>query len=293
MSNTAQGVILSDIEVVNTLPAYTEQSSSDQLYVSLADLIMEKIFYHPSIDEATLSATDKSTLETILNGQTVEEHFVSTLVNHIKASIGEQHTCIRVCLSNMDSYAFGALLGGQCETQEVNPAMGLRGVGRFASELYGPSFALECNVIKQLRAEGHNIEVVVPYVRALSDAATIIDKLAEQGLPRGLNGFRLHYSCDVPSSILLAEKLLHYFDGVVINIESLAQFTLGVDSSNEALTHSFDIQSEAVTILMTQMVKLVNKAKKPYLVVCPALGSYPILQESMAELKNMKVAVTS
>lgn len=292
MSNEAQGVILPEIEVVNALPSYTEQTESDQLYVSLADLIMDKVFYHPSIDEASLSETDKATLQAILNGKTVEEHFVSTLCSEIKSSITPNHKIIRICLSNVDSYAFGALLGGQCETDEVNPAMGLRGVGRYASTLYKGAFALECEVVKQLRAEGLNIELVVPFVRALSDAATIIDRLAEQGLPRGLNGFRLLYSCDVPSSILLAEKLLHYFDGVVINVENLAQFTLGIDNKNDALQQSFDIQSEAVTALITQMVKLVNKAKKPYLVLCPALASAPILQETLLDLKNMKVAIT-
>ncbi|MDB1123918.1 putative PEP-binding protein [Vibrio algarum] len=292
MSNATQGVILPEIEVVNALPSYTDQVESDQLYVSLADLIMEKVFYHPSIDEALLSETDKATLQAILNGQTVKEHFVSTLCSAIKASITPSHKTIRICLSNIDSYAFGALLGGQCEDNEVNPKMGLRGVGRYASNLYSSSFALECEVVKQLRSEGLNIELVVPFVRALSDAATIIDKLAEQGLPRGLNGFRLLYSCDVPSSILLAEKLLHYFDGVVINVENLAQFTLGIDNNNEALQQSFDIQSEAVSSLIVQMVKLVNKAKKPYLILCPALASAPILQETLLDLKNMKVAIT-
>lgn len=293
MSNAAQGVILSEIEVVNVLPSYTEQAESDQLYVSLADLIMEKVFYHPSIDQASLSETDTVTLQAILNGQTVAEHFVSTLYSAIKDSITPNHKIIRICLSNIESYTFSALLGGQCETNEVNPAMGLRGVGRYASELYGSSFALECEIVKQLRAEGLNIEVVVPFVRTLSDAATIIDKLAEQGLPRGLNGLKLLYSCDVPSSILLAEKILQYFDGAVINVENLAQFTLGIDNKNEALEHSFDIQSEAVSILIVQMVKLVNKAKKPYLVLCPTLESTPILKETLLELKNMKVAVTS
>jgi len=292
MSHSAQGTILSEIDVVSVFPSYTEQIESDQLYVSLADLIMGHIFYHPGIDKDELSEVDKATLQTILNGLSVKEHFVSTLCTVIESAITDRHQIIRICLSHIDSYAFGALLGGQCEADEVNPAMGLRGVGRYASEFYSASFALECEVVKKLRKKGYNIEVVVPFVRALSDAATIIDKLAEQGLPRGLNGFRLLYSCDVPSSILLADKLLHYFDGAVINLENLAKFTLGIDNHNEALAHHFNIQNEAVSMLMVQMVKLVNKAKKPYLILCPELEAYPILQEAMAELKNVKVAIS-
>ena len=293
MSSATQGDILSDIELVNVLPAYSEQKESDQLYVSLADLVMEKIFFHPAIDEASLSDADKARLDTILNGQTVRDYFVSTLCNAIKEAVTDKHETVRICLSSMDSYSFKALLGGECEAQEVNPAMGIRGVSRFASDSYSSSFALECEVVKQLRSEGLNIELVIPFVRALSDAATIIDRLAEQGLPRGLNGLRVLFSCDVPSSILIADKLLHYFDGVVINIENLTQFTLGIDKENEALRYSFDLQSDSVITLMTQMIKMSKKAKKPYLVVCPALQELPQMQVAMQELKDVKVAVSA
>ncbi len=79
---------------------------------------------------------------------------------------------------------------------------------------------------------------MVPYVRALSDAAKIIDLLAEQGLPRGLNGLKYSFSCDVPL-VLLSERL-HYFDGAAVNVDSLTQFALGVDKQNEAQQHAFD-----------------------------------------------------
>ncbi|MFA0521359.1 phosphoenolpyruvate synthase, partial [Vibrio sp. 10N.222.55.E8] len=75
------------------------------------------------------------------------------------------------------------------------------------------------------------------------------DLLAEQGLPRGLNGLKVLFSCDVPSAVLLSERLLHYFDGVVVNVDSLASFTLGIDKHNEVQRHAFDPQNEAVIIL--------------------------------------------
>ncbi len=293
MSNAMQGPILSELNIINVLPSYTENSASDQLYVSMADLIMEKVFYHPSVEISQLSEADQSTLKSILNGASVEEHFVNTLYTVIKEAVEEQHTVVRVCLSNLDSYAFSSLLGGQAEAPENNPAMGCRGVVRFASESYSKAFALECDVIKSLCADGINVELVVPFVRALKDAATIIDRLAEQGLPRGLNGFKLLYSCDVPSSILLADKLLQYFDGAVINIDHLAQFTLGVDKSNQAMEYSFDMQNDAVIELMKMMVKTVNKVNKPYLVVCPVLEQFPLLQSALAELGDAQVAVTA
>ncbi|PWI34181.1 phosphoenolpyruvate synthase [Vibrio albus] len=293
MSNATQGQSFSELNIVNVLPAYTQSNQSDQLYVSMADLIKENVCYHPSVDVSQLSEAERNKLDSILNGVSVEEHFVNTLYTAIKEAVTEQHKVVRVCLSNIDSYAFGALLGGEVEEAEINPLMGKRGVVRFASDAYSKAFAMECEVIKSLRADGINVELVVPFVRALKDAATIIDRLAEQGLPRGLNGFKLLYSCDVPSSVLLADKLLHYFDGAVINLDHLAQFTLGVDKSNEALTHSFDMQNDAVIDLMKMMAKTINKVGKPYLVVCPVLEQYPLLQAALLELDNVQVAVTA
>ena len=293
MSNPIQGQILSELNLINVLPSYSETEPSDQLYVSMAELIMEKVFYHPSVNAETLCETDKATLDAILNGSSVDEHFVNTLYTAIKDAVTEQHKTVRICLSNIDSYAFSSLLGGAVEEQEVNPAMGLRGVARYASKGYSKAFALECEVIKSLQADGINVELVVPFVRALSDAATIIDRLAEQGLPRGLNGFKLLYSCDVPSSILLADKLLQYFDGAVINLDNLAQFTLGVDKANEALEHSFDLQNDAIIELVKMMVKTIRKVNKPYLLVCPALDQFPVLQNALLELKDAQIAVTA
>lgn len=291
MSNSAQGDIAFELEMVNTLPAYSEQPESEQLYVSFSELISDTVFYHPALKQEELSSADSATLSTLLNGNSLQDHFVSTLYSEIKKSIKPSHKVIRVSLSNMDSYEFGALLGGECESKEINPAIGLRGVVRYVSDLYASSFALECEVIKRLRQEGYDIEAVVPFVRTMSDAATIIDRLAVQGLPRGLNGFKLHYSCDVPSSILLADKILPYFDGVVVNLANLAQFTLGIDNKNEALEHSFDLQNEAVTKLMIQLIKKAKKTGKPCLILSPNLDAYPVLKEVMLEHKEICVAV--
>lgn len=294
MSSTDKQVINANFNQVNVLPAYQEQVSSEQLYVSLADLVQEKVFFHPALDLDSLNETDKMTLTAMTGGAAPAEYFVSCLVDEIKAATSQQHKSVLICLSNSDSYANSALLGGQqCEAKEVNPLMGLRGVTRYASESFNGAFALECQVVKQLRAEGVNVEIVVPFVRSLSDAATIIDRLAEQGLPRGLGGLRLHFSVDLPSSALLIDKLMHYFDGVVVNTDNLAQFTLGVDKANEALEHSYDVQNEAVLALLTQAVKGSKKVGKACLVLVPNLEDAPVLKETLQELPLSAIAVTA
>ncbi len=258
------------------------------LYISLSELIADAIFYHPSLvakeAQDKLSDADRQALNAVIAEQSVAEHFVETLASKIKAAAELQtYSTIRLCLSEADSYEYKALIGGSVEADEVNPAMGLRGVSRLASANYSEAFALQCAVIKALQQQGITIEIVVPFVRALSDAATIIDRLAEKGLPRGLNGLKVLYSCDVPSAALLADKLLQYFDGIVINVDHLTQFTLGVDKYNQDLEYLYKSDNEAVIALMDVAVKAARQAKKPAIVVTSSLDEHPKLKELLAE----------
>ncbi|MGX9416084.1 putative PEP-binding protein [Vibrio sp. RC27] len=260
----------------------TVQQESSHLYISLSELIADTIFYHPSVAGLSidqLTDSDAQALKAVIGEQRADEYFVETLVSTIKNAIAsESYQTVRLCLSDADSYEYKALIGGSLEDDEVNPAMGIRGVSRLSSDSYKLAFELECEVIKILRNSGVNIEIVVPFVRALSDAATVIDRLAEKGLPRGLNGLKVLYSCDVPSSALLADKLLQYFDGIVLNVEHLTQFTLGVDKYNEELDYLYKSDNDAVTSLITTAIKSARNAKKPALVVVNAIEEHPKLK---------------
>ncbi|MEZ9292134.1 putative PEP-binding protein [Vibrio lentus] len=295
MTQENQSTLHPELVLGDVLPSYNDNNNSNHLYVSLSELVMDRVFYHPSIESHldTLSDIEKTSLDAILGDKSVDEHFVSTLVVAIQAAVQPNHNAVRVALSSADSYGFRSLLGGNCEVEEVNPALGVRGVARYATPEYSKAFALECQVIKTLREQGINVEIVVPYVRALSDAAKIIDLLAEQGLPRGLNGLKVLFSCDVPSAVLLSERLLHYFDGAAVNVDSLTQFALGVDKQNEAQQHAFDPQNEAVITLISSIVKATQHAKKPVLIVTQGLADYPRLQGYIADLEGVDTVITA
>jgi pyruvate,water dikinase len=267
----------------NVFPADSQQQSDlfSHLYVSLSDLVAETIFYHPGIDAhlSELDETEKQSLDSILGGKAVSEHFVAVLTEQIINRIDSaDYETIRICLSDADSHEYRSLIGGRFEPEEVNPAMGCRGVSRLVSKHQSQHFSLECDVIKQLRTKGIPVEIVVPFVRTLSDAAAMIDRLAEQGLPRGLNGLKVLYSCDVPSAALLSERLLHYFDGVVVHADHLTQFTLGVDKYNEALSHLCKPESESVTSLIDMVVKSAHRGKKTAAVVIQSFELHPEFQ---------------
>ncbi|MCA2018665.1 phosphoenolpyruvate synthase [Vibrio tritonius] len=284
MSFEHPSMIHEQLVLGNSLLGDQQPSNSPYLFVSLSELIAESVFYHPTLVCSTdsLSELEKSSLDAILGGLSIEEHFVNTLVTKIEQAItAQQH--IRVALSQADSHDFQALIGGSVENSEVNPAIGLRGVSRYASNSYAAGFALECKVIKTLRDKGHDIEIVVPFVRTLSDAATIIDRLAEQGLPRGLKGLKVSYTCNVPSAALLADRMLKYFDGVVVDWDLLTQCTLGIDKQNPELEHLYNPESEAVTLLFEMAAKAAEQANKPLVILTTALDQYPKLQAYLLE----------
>lgn len=290
--------ILPTLNRVASLPSYQSETDSDaSLYVSIAALIQEHLFYHPkavikapemtSIDAQSFAAI----IESAADGKT---HFIDTLANVILSNVTEATKEIKIAFSDADSAAFAGLLAGQLEEKETNPMMGVRGVTRYASDASADQFALECEVIKKVIANtSASVQIVVPFVRNLSDAATIIDRLAIQGLPRGLDSLKVHFVCDVPAAALMADKLLQYFDGMVINVDTLTQFTLGVDKQNEALEHHFDPQNDAVIHLIGHAIQSANKANKPVLTTIDELAQNPRIQELLEQLNVVDVVVTA
>src|SRR4029078_8447974 len=74
-----------------------------------------------------------------------------------------------------------------------------------------------------------NVEVMVPFVRTLSEAEEVIALLKAQGLARGENGLRVIMMCEIPSNAILADRFLEHFDGFSIGSNDMTQLTLGVD----------------------------------------------------------------
>ncbi|WP_428772532.1 putative PEP-binding protein [Vibrio sp.] len=267
-----------------------ETPEACHLYVSLADMLFEQLGFHPAYEQVLSQLPDSvtSAIEALL-GDDQDNNFVDRLVASISAAYKTDYRTVRISLNSACSDQLASLPGGAVETKETNPAMGLRGVSRFASAIFAPVFALECEVIKQLRTQGIPVEIVVPFVRTLSDAAKIIDLLAEQGLPRGLNGLKVHFAVDVPSAAVLADRLLHYFDGVVIDVENLAQFTLAVDRNNPALSYLYDPENDAVIELIELVVKAIADTHKPALVVATKLADAPKLSSFLAEQPQLEL----
>ncbi|CAM3958152.1 MULTISPECIES: putative PEP-binding protein [Vibrio] len=273
----------SELLLGNSLQQRNE--GAEHVLLSIGDVIQERMFFHPALigSDLTLSDADQMALDAVVNGQDLTEFYQEVLNETATELELAQYKRVRVQLSNCDSSSFSALIAGSLEECETNPMLGARGVSRYASDFYKPSFALECQFIKALREKEINVEVVVPFVRSLSDAAKVIDRLAEQGLPRGLNGLKVLFGADTPSAVLLSERLLKYFDGVCVDLASLTQLTLGIDRNNEAVSTGYNVQNEAVLGLLAQVLTQANAARKSSIVLTEALAENTKLQEFLLE----------
>src|SRR5690625_3450778 len=154
-----------------------------------------------------------------------------------------------VRLSDFKSNEYRKLIGGsRYEPDEENPMLGFRGAARYLADEFAACFRMECEAIRKVRDAMRltKVEIMVPFVRTLSQAERVIELLADNGLERGKNGLRIVMMCEVPSNAILAKEYLQYFDGFSIGSNDLTQLTLGLDrdSGLELLAEDFDERDE-------------------------------------------------
>src|SRR5512139_2208573 len=89
-----------------------------------------------------------------------------------------------VRLSDFKSNEYSNLVGGQrYEPHEENPMIGFRGASRYIAREFHDCFALECDAMKRVRDDMGftNVEIMIPFVRTLTEAERVIALLKEQG----------------------------------------------------------------------------------------------------------------
>jgi pyruvate,water dikinase len=177
-----------------------------------------------------------------------------------------------VRLSDFKSNEYRKLVGGsRYEPEEENPMLGFRGASRYISEEFEECFRMECEALKKVRDDMGltNVEIMVPFVRTISQASRVVELLGKNGLVRGENGLRLIMMCEVPSNAILAEQFLEYFDGFSIGSNDMTQLTLGLDrdSGMELLAADFDERDEAVQFMLRRAIQACLKSGK-YVGIC-------------------------
>jgi pyruvate, water dikinase len=243
-------------------------------------IINNNIGVHPKaiLDYPNIDADLKKAVESVARGHASPRAFyVDKLVEGIStiaAAFWPKPVIVR--LSDFKSNEYRKLIGGtRYEPDEENPMLGFRGASRYISGDFSDAFAMECEALKRVRVDMGltNVEVMVPFVRTVKQAAAVKGMLAERGLKRaadgGTDGLRLIMMCEVPSNAILAEQFLEHFDGMSIGSNDLTQLTLGLDrdSGLEQLAHDFDERDPAVKAMISRAIAACRATGK-YVGIC-------------------------
>ena len=176
-----------------------------------------------------------------------------------------------VRLSDFKSNEYMNLLGGKrYEPHEENPMLGFRGASRYIAPEFYECFALECEAMKRVRDVMGltNVEIMIPFVRTLTEAEKVVALLARNGLKRGDNGLRVIMMCELPSNAVLAEQFLEHFDGFSIGSNDMTQLTLGVDrDSGGPIASTFDERDGAVKAMLSMAISACRKLDR-YCGIC-------------------------
>ncbi|MEL0586071.1 MAG: phosphoenolpyruvate synthase [Candidatus Thiodiazotropha sp. (ex. Lucinoma kazani)] len=230
----------------------------------------------------------KSTVQKQIDGyEDPVSFYVDKLVEGIStlaAAFNGKSVIVR--MSDFKSNEYANLIGGKLyEPEEENPMIGFRGASRYVSESFRPCFELECQALKRVREEMgfSNVEIMIPFVRTLDEAARVIQLLEENGLKRGENGLRVIMMCELPSNAVLAKEFLEYFDGFSIGSNDMTQLTLGLDRDSSLVAKSFDERNPAVKKMLSMAIQACNDAGK-YVGICgQGPSDYPDLAEWLVE----------
>ena len=246
-------------------------------------IINNNIGVHPKavLDYPNVDADLKKAVESVARGHASPRSFyvdkVAEGVATIAAAFWPKPVIVR--LSDFKSNEYRKLIGGsRYEPEEENPMLGFRGASRYISADFREAFAMECEAIRRVRDEMGliNVQVMVPFVRTLGQAARVTQLLAQQGLKRGQGDgatpgseLKIIMMCEVPSNAILADEFLEYFDGFSIGSNDLTQLTLGLDrdSGLELLAADFDERDPAVKAMLSRAIKACT-SKGKYVGIC-------------------------
>ena len=239
-------------------------------------IINNNIGVHPKaiLDYPNIDADLKQAVESVARGHASPRAFYVDKVAEGIATIGAAFwpKSVIVRLSDFKSNEYRKLIGGsRYEPEEENPMLGFRGAARYISENFREAFAMECEALRRVRNDMglSNVEVMVPFVRTLGQAAKVTELLAQHGLKRGQDGLRIIMMCEVPSNAVLADQFLEYFDGFSIGSNDLTQLTLGLDrdSGLDVLAKDFDERDPAVKALLSMAIAACKRQGK-YVGIC-------------------------
>jgi pyruvate, water dikinase len=255
-------------------------------------IISESIKAHPLAllhPERVTDQTAQKELAQLVRGYSDGEHFfverLSEGIGTIAAAFWPKPVVVR--MSDFKTNEYAGLLGGvDFEPVEANPMLGFRGASRYAHPAYEDGFALECRAMRRVREEMGltNVVLMLPFVRRVEEAETVLGRMAELGLERGKDGLEIYAMCEIPNNVVLVDRFAPLFDGFSIGSNDLTQLTLGVDRDSELVAFDYDERDEGVKELIRLAVEGCRRNGIHSGICGQAPSDYPDMAEFLVEV---------
>lgn len=181
--------------------------------------------------------------------------------------------------SDFKSGEYRNLTGGdKYEPHEPADLLGWRGASRYYDPKYIEAFKLELAAVKKVRDEFQlkNLNVMIPFVRTVEEAAKVTALMNAEGLHHGPD-FKVYMMAEIPSNIILADQFNKYIDGYSIGSNDLAMLILGCDRNNDTVAHLFDERNLAVKRAISHLIKVAHRDNKTVSICGQAPSEYPEL----------------
>jgi pyruvate, water dikinase len=222
------------------------------------------------------------------NHSTPAEFFVQRLaegIGTIAAAFYPKPVIVR--MSDFKTNEYAGLLGGRWfETQESNPMLGFRGAARYTHPAYAEGFDLECAAMKYARERLGlgNIKLMIPFCRRVAEGRRVVERMAELGLRRGVDGLEIYVMCEIPNNVMLIDEFSAVFDGFSIGSNDLTQLTLGVDRDSAIVAFEFDERDEGVKRMIRMAVEGCRRNQRHSGLCGQAPSDYPEMAEYLVRL---------
>jgi len=225
-------------------------------------IVMDNVRVHPlallHFDDVEDPEVRRTIEEITVGYHDLGAYFVDSLSSGIARIAATRFPApVIVRMSDFKSNEYADLIGGtQFEPTESNPMLGWRGASRYVNGPYEEAFGLECEAILRVRTQMglDNVVVMLPFVRTLDEADTVLAFMAERGLERGRDGLKIFVMAEIPANVFLAEQFAERFDGFSIGSNDLTQLVLGVDRDSSQLAHLFDERNPAVLAAIERII---------------------------------------
>ena len=162
--------------------------------------------------------------------------------------------------------------------KEENPALGMRAI-RYC--LKNPDiFKTQLRAILRATVYG-NVRILIPMISTydeIIETKKIIEKAADSLQEKGINiheNIEIGIMIEVPSAVIIADKLAEVVDFFSIGTNDLTQYTLAVDRENRKVAHLFNTLNPAI-IRMIKHVTDMAKEKNIKVFMCGEMAADPL-----------------